>query len=119
MLKMKKINYIIVILFGFIILFWCTNKNYFNGTWVRNEDIVSEIIYFGEDGHFLYYTSEGNAVGNYDLCYSYKYNKKTKEIKLKCDRSFDEIKKLKIVSYSDNNMKISFNVDIKIFKLNK
>lgn len=90
MLKMKKINYIIVILFGFIILFWCTNKNYFNWTWVRNEDIVSEIIYFGEDGHFSYYTSEGNAVGDYDLCYLYKYSKKDNEIILKCDRDFDE-----------------------------
>lgn len=62
MLKMKKINYTIVILLGLIILFGCTNKYYFNGTWVRNEDTISETIYFGEDGHFSYYTSEGNAV---------------------------------------------------------
>lgn len=102
MLKMKKINYIIVILFGFIILFWCTNKNYFNGTWVRNEDIVSEIIYFGEDGHFSYYTSEGNAVGDYDLCYSYKYSKKDNEIILKCDRDFDELlERIKTIRVSE------------------
>lgn len=116
MLKMKKINYIIVILFGLIILFGCTNKNYFNGTWVRNEDTVSETIYFGEDGHFSYYTSEGNAVGDYDLCYSYKYNEKTKEIKIKCDRSFDGVKKLKIVSYSNTKLEIDFDSVRKTFK---
>lgn len=90
MFNIKYDNYIIVIVFSILILAGCKNKYDFNGTWIRNENTVVETIYFGEDGHFSYYTSEGKAVGDYDLCYSYKYSKKDNEIILKCDRDFDE-----------------------------
>lgn len=115
MFNIKYDNYIIVIVFSILILSGCKNKYDFNGTWIRNEDTVVETIYFGEDGHFSYYTSEGNAVGDYDLCYSYKYSKKDNEIILKCDRDFDGIKKLKI-TYNNDNIEIYFNSDKRIFK---
>lgn len=72
----------------------------------HNESDENEIIYFGSDGHFSYYETSGNAVDDYDLCESYKYDGKI--IHLIC---FEEglVDKINIDSYSSDKLSLDFD----------
>ena len=55
-----------------------------------------------------------------DLCETYIYDEKTKEIKLDCLETTDEtITTIKIVSSSDDELKLDFNGEIRTFKKSK
>ena len=112
-------NKIVLLIIIFILIMVTCFFNYrcdFSGSWVRNVDDNEETIYFGKFGHFSYYTSEGNAVDDYDLCSFYIYNKSMGYIRLWCDSSFDGAKKLKIVNKNSKKIKISFDDEVKVFK---
>ena len=121
-MKNKKAKVLIIatlILFLIVLIYFLNYKCDFNGTWVRNLNTDGETIYFGKLGHFSYYTSEGNAVDDYDLCSFYTYNKRRNYIRLWCDSSFDGIKKLKILDKNSKRLKISFDGDIRVFEKDK
>lgn len=77
-------------------------------SWERDGGGDTETIYFTEDGKFGYYCSCGSPVDYYDLCDSYKYDKKTNTIKLQC---FPNVKvdELKIVEVTDTKLVLDFN----------
>ena len=62
--------------------------------WVRYCD-CDETISFGEDGHYSYYCSCGEPVGDSDLFDKYSYDEGSGEIKLKPGGSGDTIKVLR------------------------
>lgn len=63
---------------------YLTNINWQRDYYYSGEYIDQEFIYFGKDGSFSYYYAVGNAVDDYDLCDSYIFNEKTKNISLSC-----------------------------------
>ena len=68
-------------------------------TWVRDGGNDIETLVLKSDGRFTYYCSCGNPVNDSDLCESYTYNDKTKEIKLDCFEETEEtITTIKVVS---------------------
>lgn len=80
--------------------------------WVDND----EVIFFGHDSHFAYYDTSGSPVGDYDLCSSFSYNGEV--IKLKCSER-GIINKIKVVSYSNDELVLDFNGNIKKFVYEK
>lgn len=87
------------------------------GQWSRIKDEETEVIYFGKDNHFSYYTTEGNAVGDYDLCEEYKLNKSNNEIKLICDGKLSDLypTTIQIKEVTSKFVKLQFNDEIKEF----
>lgn len=76
-------------------------------SWERDGGGDTETIYFTKDGKFGYYCACGSPVDYYDLCDSYKYDKKTQTIKLKCLPGV-KVDKLKIISASDTKLVLDF-----------
>ncbi len=77
---MKKIFTIMMI--G-ILLVGCGKTDFLtNHKWVHYDSTCIETIYFGEDGHFAYYSDEGNPVKDSDLYDQYTYDSNNKRIDL-------------------------------------
>ena len=123
---MKK-NIIILMLVG-LFLTGCGNtkeKDYSeylfsDVTWTRDSGNDIETIRFKSDGSFSYYCACGNPVNDSDLCESYTYNDKTKEIKISCFETTEEmVTSIKIVEMSENILELDFNGEIRKFEKEK
>lgn len=78
---MKRIFTIIMI--G-ILLVGCAKTDFLTEhDWVHYDTTCIETIYFGKDGHFAYYSDEGNPVNDSDLYDQNSYDSKSKKIHLK------------------------------------
>ena len=85
--------------------------------WTRAAENDIETIIFKPDGSFRYYCSCGNPVNDSDLCESYVYNDKTKEIKLDCFETTEEmVKNIKIVEMSEDILELDFNGELRKFE---
>jgi len=122
---MKKI--IIILLLGMLFLTGCEEKvkekiNYSeyafsDVTWTREGDNDIETLRLKSDGRFSYYCSCGNPVNDSDLCESYTYDDKTKEIKFDCFETTDDmITKVKIVEMSEDTLELDFDGEIRKFE---
>ena len=88
--------------------------------WTRDSGHDIETIKFGADGSFRYYCACGNSVNDSDLCESYTYNDKTKEIKFNCFETTEEmITNVKITEMTEDVLKLDFNGEIRIFEKQK
>ncbi len=88
--------------------------------WTRDGGNDIETLVFKSNGSFSYYCSCGNPVNDSDLCESYTYNDKTKEIKFNCFETTDEmITSIKIIEMSDDVLKLDFNGEIRRFEKEK
>lgn len=120
---MKKIFLCFCFLTLCFVLTGCTEKkvdyseySFTDVSWERQGDHDSEVIRFTSDGEFWYSCGCGNPVNDSDLCDSYRYNDKTKEIELVCMETTSEmVTTIKIVNYDDNNLELDFNGEIRKF----
>ena len=88
--------------------------------WVRDGGNDIETLVLKSDGRFTYYCSCGNPVNDSDLCESYTYNDKTKEIKLDCFEETEEtITTIKVVSSTETTLELDFNGEIRKFEKEK
>ena len=88
--------------------------------WTRDGENDIETLVLKSNGDFSYYCSCGNPVNDSDLCESYTYNDKTKEIKFNCFETTDEmITSIKIIEMSDDVLKLDFNGEIRRFEKEK
>lgn len=118
----------VIILFCFVFLFLGGCDNLGNGSdfgkysftdiaWKRDNGHDVEVIRFGSDGSFSYSCSCGNPVNDADLCEYYNYNEDSKEIKLECyEITDDTIKVIKIINFSDTELELDFDGEIRKFK---
>lgn len=124
---MKKIIFILIIM-G-LLLTGCGNKNvekpkkdyseylFTDTRWTRDAENDIETIFFDSDGSFSYYCACGNPVNDSDLCESYVYDDKTKEIKFECFETTDEmVTKIKVVNVSEDVLELDFNGEIRKFE---
>lgn len=84
-------------------------------SWKGKGNGDTQTIYFKKEGEFGYYCACGSPVDNYDLCDSYKYNAKTKTIKLNCFPGAG-ITKIKIVKSTDAELVLDFGGEKRKFK---
>lgn len=88
-----------------------------NGSWTRDAENDIETISFKSNGKFVYYCSCGNPVNDSDLCESYSYDDETKEIKLDCFETTEEIiTNIKIVKMTEDTLELDFNGEIRKFE---
>ena len=88
-----------------------------NVSWTRDAENDEETIIFKADGSFTYYCSCGNPVNDSDLCESYTYNDKTKEITLDCLEETEEtVTTIKIVKETETTLELDFNGEIRTFE---
>lgn len=93
MKKVFMIIGIIIIVVVTIIGVFCFGENpkydfdFIGSEWESNGEVIS----FDTDGSFAYYEYSGNAVGDYDLCDKYIYDKNTGRIHLSCSSLTTEI----------------------------
>ncbi len=121
--KKQRIALIIILIFSFILGFTESFNIYIplykdslkerypeivTHSWERNTDSDTETIYFTNKGEFGYYCACGNAVDDYDLCDSYKFDRKTNTIKLKCLPGVD-ITRIKVDEVTKNKIVLDFN----------
>lgn len=120
---MKRIFIILILVFVFIT--GCKKNEkvdyseylFTSGNWTRDTEYDIETIRFSADGEFSYSCACGNPVNDADLCETYTYNDKTKEIKLECIETTEEtITTIKVVEATEDELKLDFDGDIRIFK---
>ena len=120
---MKKI--IVVMALSFLFLTGCEEKkeidyseySFANVTWTRENNHDRETIKFKSDGSFSYYCACGNPVNDADLCEHYTYNDETKEIKLECFETTEEmITNIKIINSTESILELDFNGEIRKFE---
>ena len=127
---MKK--YIIILMLVGLFLTGCNDKKektqvkdyseylFTDVSWTREGGNDIETIVFKSDGRFSYYCSCGNPVNDSDLCESYIYNDKNKEIKLDCFETTEEtITNIKILEMSEEVLELDFNGEIRKFEKEK
>ena len=123
---MKKM--ILILLLGVILLTGCAKEekvdyseySFTDVSWTRAGENDIETIRFNSDGSFSYYCSCGNSVNDSDMCESYEYNDETKEIKLDCfETTEDMVTNIKIVEMSDDVLELDFNGEIRRFEREK
>ena len=120
---------IIVLLLAVLLLTGCGNTkektqekdysyhSFTDVSWIRDAENDVETIVFKSDGRFIYYCSCGNPVNDSDLCESYTYNDETKEIKLDCFETTEEIiTNIKIVKMTEDTLELDFNGEIRKFE---
>lgn len=84
--------------------------------WTRSTESDTEYIMFSSDGEFIYYCACGNPVNDSDLCSGYLYNKQNETIKLNySDTSVEFTTEIKIVKYTDDELVLDFDGDIRKF----
>ena len=89
-------------------------------SWTRDGGNDIETIVFKSNGRFTYYCSCGNPVNDSDLCESYTYNDKTKEITLDCFEETEEtITTIKVVNSTETTLELDFNGEIRKFEKEK
>ena len=85
--------------------------------WTRDGGHDRETIIFHADGSFSYSCACGNPINDSDLCESYTYNDKTKEIRFKCiETTEDLITNIKIVEMSEDILELDFGGEIRKFE---
>ena len=125
---MKKI--IVILMLSVLFLSGCEEKKntktdyseylFSDVVWTRDGGNDIETIVFKADGKFRYYCFCGNPVNDSDLCESYSYNDKTKEIKLNCFETTDEmVTNIKIVNMTEDVLELDFNGEIRKFEKEK
>ena len=127
---MKK--YIIILILVGLFLTGCNDKKektqvkdyseylFTDVSWTRDGGNDIETIVFKSDGRFSYYCSCGNPVNDSDLCESYIYNDKNKEIKLDCFETTEEtITNIKILEMTEEVLELDFNGEIRRFEKEK
>ena len=127
---MKK--YIIILMLVGLFLTGCNDKKektqvkdyseylFTDVSWTRDGENDIETIVFKSDGRFSYYCSCGNPVNDSDLCESYIYNDKNKEIKLDCFETTEEtITNIKILEMTEEVLELDFNGEIRRFEKEK
>ena len=125
---MKKI--IIIMLFATIFLTGCAQEQtkqvdyseylFTNKNWTRDSGYDIETIKFKSDGNFTYYCSCGNPVNDSDMCETYTYNDKTKEIKLDCFETTEEtITTIKIKEFTNETLELDINREIRKFEISE
>ena len=127
---MKK--YIIILMLVGLFLTGCNDKKektqvkdyseylFTDVSWTRDGGNDIETIVFKSDGRFSYYCSCGNPVNDSDLCESYIYNDKNKEIKLDCFETTEEtITNIKILEMTEEVLELDFNGEIRRFEKEK
>ena len=86
-------------------------------TWTRDGANDIETIVFKSNGRFIYYCSCGNPVNDSDLCETYTYNEKTKEITLDCLEETEEtVTTIKVVNSTETTIELDFNGEIRKFE---
>lgn len=119
--RLKLVTGIIVLLIGiFGLVAYGLNRNEYDippfaiFRWYREVDGVKEYLVFNKDNSFEYYT-EGNESIVDNSCKTYRYNKYTKEIDIKCKNS---TLNYKVIRYKDNKLDIRFDTgDVRVFYL--
>lgn len=122
---MKKI--VILFLIGILLLTGCEKKktenielkeySFIGMSWTRDSGHDEETIKFNEDGSFSYSCACGNPVNDADLCETYTYDDKTKEIKLDCfETTEDTITTIKVIKSNDSTLELDFNGEIRTFE---
>ena len=123
---MKKM--ILILLLGVILLTGCAKEekvdyseySFTDVSWTRAGENDIETIRFNSDGSFSYYCSCGNSVNDSDMCESYTYNDKTKEIKFNCfETTEDMITTIKIINYTDTTLQLDFDGEVRTFEKSK
>ena len=127
---MKK--YIIILMLVGLFLTGCIDKKektqvidyseylFTDVSWTRDGGNDIETIVFKSDGRFSYYCSCGNPVNDSDLCESYIYIDKNKEIKLDCFETTEEtITNIKILEMTEEVLELDFNGEIRRFEKEK
>ena len=85
--------------------------------WTRDGGNDIETLVLKSDGSFRYYCSCGNPVNDSDLCESYTYNDKTKEIKLDCfETTEDTVTTIKVVKSTETTLELDFNGEVRKFE---
>ena len=121
---MKKI---IIVLLVVIFLVGCSkNKDkkidyseyaFSDVTWTRDAENDIETLRLKSDGSFAYYCSCGNPVNDSDMCESYTYDDKTKEIKFDCFETTDEmVTTVKVVKVTEDTLELDFDGEIRTFE---
>ncbi len=106
---MKRIFTIIMI--G-ILLVGCAKTDFLTEhDWVHYDTTCIETIYFGKDGHFAYYSDEGNPVHDSDLYDQYSYDSKSKKIHLKPTGDMS----IQVLCYEKSRLLLNIDGDIKEF----
>lgn len=122
---MKKT--IIILLLGILFLTGCEDKKeekidyseyaFSDVTWTRDAENDIETLRLKSDGSFAYYCSCGNPVNDSDMCESYTYDDKTKEIKFDCFETTDEmVTTVKVVKVTEDTLELDFDGEIRIFE---
>ena len=85
--------------------------------WTRDAENDIETLKLGADGHFTYYCACGNPVNDSDMCETYTYNDKTKEIKFDCFETTEEtITTIKVIKSTENTLELDFDGEIRVFE---
>ena len=122
---MKKT--IIILLLGILFLTGCEDKKeekidyseyaFSDVTWTRDAENDIETLRLKSDGSFAYYCSCGNPVNDSDMCESYTYDDKTKEIKFDCFETTDEmVATVKVVKVTEDTLELDFDGEIRTFE---
>ena len=125
---MKKT--IIILLLGILFLTGCEDQKeekidysefaFSDVTWTRDAENDIETLRLKSDGSFAYYCSCGNPVNDSDMCESYTYDDKTKEIKFDCFETTDEmVTTVKVVKVTENTLELDFDGEIRTFEKEK
>ena len=128
---MKKI--IIVLLMGILVFTGCektkekekekvdySNLLFTDISWTRDGGNDIETIIFKSNGRFSYYCACGNPVNDSDLCENYTYDEETKEIKLDCyETTEDMVTNIKIIEATEDILELDFNGEIRKFEKDK
>lgn len=123
---MKKM--ILILLLGVILLTGCAKEekvdyieySFIDVNWTRAGENDIETIRFNSDGSFSYYCSCGNSVNDSDMCESYTYNDKTKEIKFNCfETTEDMITTIKVINFTDTTLQLDFDGEVRTFEKSK
>lgn len=86
-------------------------------TWTRDAENDIETLRLKSDGSFAYYCSCGNPVNDSDMCESYTYDDKTKEIKFDCFETTDEmVTTVKVVKMTEDTLELDFDGEIRTFE---
>lgn len=106
---MKKLLMVLILVLA---AFGCATKPTGDGKIYNFMDITfengEERIYFGKDGHFSHYYSNGSPVGDSDLCEEYVYDDESKKIEVICDLNSGNIK-YEMVNYDENHITLKMN----------
>lgn len=106
---MKRIFTIIMI--G-ILLVGCGKTDFLTEhDWVHYDSTCLETIYFDKDGHFSYYSDEGNPVNDSDLYDKYSYDSNSKKINLLPTGDMS----IQVLRYEKSRLLLNIDGDVKEF----